>query len=123
MQYRTAPGVASGIDPPGADNRCADACQDVECGRCTGLGRDDGVGLCPVCQERVPRAGGCGAGLWLVAAVAGEGETDAPLEHLIRCPACRAFFDVLAALVWCASQEVATQQQAPHAARLPGGAA
>lgn len=115
--------MTGGPDPPQDERTARDVCQDVECGRCTARGRDDGVGLCPVCQERVPRAGGCGAGLWLVAAVAGEGETDAPLAHLITCPACREFFEVLAALVWCAAQEAAVQNEAPHAAKLAGTSA
>lgn len=121
MQHSTRLVAASGMDPPPDATPGAELCQDVECGLCTGMGRDDGVGLCPVCQTRVPRVGGCGASLWLVAAIAGEGETEAPLAHLVCCPACRTFFEVLAALTWCAHQEALAQQnEAPHAAVLAG---
>ena len=107
-------GGAAGTDPPDAGPSppgWEDVCE-TACGLCFRLGADD-TGLCQFCRERLPRVGGCGKAVAVVTAVAGEGETDAPLAHLIGCTDSRTFFAALAELERCADME------APHAAGRP----
>ncbi len=87
------------------------------CGRCGQPAADDFAGLCVVCHDRLMYGGvraGCGLGLALVAAVAGDfGTQAAPLAHLIGCAACRALLSDLANLVRVAEMEADTE--APYA--------
>lgn len=88
-----------GVDLPGelAEPPKWEEVGEPDCGLCYRPGADPDTGLCRPCEGRVPRVGGCGRAVALVAALAGNGDTDAPLAHLIACADCRAFFGTLAA--------------------------
>ena len=74
------------------------------CALCLEDGADADTGLCRICAARLPRAGGCGLAVWLVAGLTG-GESGAALGHLTACADCRAFFDTLGELARAADTE------------------
>ncbi len=108
--------LISGVDLPGelADATVWEEVSAPVCGLCWQPGDETGTGLCPRCLARLPRVGGCGQALALVAALTG-GEQDAPLAHLTRCLDCRTFFGTLAAVERVADMEA---QETPHAVGL-----
>ena len=112
----------SGADLPGELGELPEWEDIIEedCGLCFRLGADE-TGLCQHCRERVPRVGGCGKALALVTSVAGGGNDDAPLAHLIGCAGCRAFLTDLAEMSRAADLEA--NMQTPHAAGLAIAAA
>jgi hypothetical protein len=88
------------------------------CGRCGAHASPSFAGLCVVCYDRLPHTAGCGLGLALVAALAGDfGAPASAVAHLTTCPACRGFFGRLAEVVRVADMET------PHAAQPASTAA
>ena len=84
---------------------------DEDCGLCFRPGAE-ASGLCQHCADRLPHTGGCGLAVAVVTAIAGGGNMDAPLSHLIGCGDCRMFFGTLAGM------ERAADMETRHAAGL-----
>jgi uncharacterized protein YbaR (Trm112 family) len=74
------------------------------CGEAYDIDDEDQAGVCRVCADRLPKVGGCGLALWLVAGMV-SGEAGPALDHLAACPDCRAFFDQLGDLARVADLE------------------
>jgi len=85
------------------------------CALCGEDGADPESGICRICADRLPKAGGCGLALWLVAGLT-SGVSGPALDHLADCPDCRAFFDRLGDLARAADMEADTAT--PHAELL-----
>ena len=89
---------------------------DEDCSLCFRPGAE-ASGLCQHCADHLPRAGGCGIAAAIVTAIAGGGNLDTPLAHLIGCGDCRMFFGTLAGM------ERAADMETRHAAELATAAA
>jgi hypothetical protein len=85
------------------------------CALCGEDGAEPESGICRLCAERLPKAGGCGLALGLVAGLTGGNDGPA-LSHLIACPKCRAFFQRLGDLAWVADMETTYAEAGKHAA-------
>jgi hypothetical protein len=85
------------------------------CALCGEDGAEPESGVCRVCAERLPKAGGCGLAVRLVAGLTGGNDGPA-LAHLTACPECRAFFHRLADLAWVADMETSYTDAGKQAA-------
>lgn len=74
------------------------------CALCGEAGADPASGVCRICADRLPKVGGCGLAVWLVAGLTG-GESGPALDHLTACTDCRTFFDRLGDLARVADME------------------
>ena len=81
------------------------------CGLCLEDGAQPETGLCRICARRLPRVGGCGVAVWLVAGLTG-GESGAALAHLIECRECRQLFTGIGELARVADMETSIEAAA-----------
>ena len=96
-------------DPPSAPAACALCLEDGA----------DASGLCRICERRLPRTGGCGLAVGLVASLTGwDGDTRGALDHLTACRDCRDFFGQVGELARAADQEADLSAHPATAAAL-----
>jgi hypothetical protein len=76
----------------------------AECALCGEAGAEPQSGVCRICAARLPKVGGCGLAVRLVAGLVAA-ETGPALHHLAACPDCLAFFDRLGDLARVADME------------------